>query len=83
MSEKIPALFKGRTYTQSEVDARLWAERIKILEAALESTREAVKMVRDECAEIVQALADEEEGEVSAALKNAAEAILDRSRPIH
>lgn len=84
MAERIPALLKGRTFTQSEVETQIWEERIKMLEAALEATREAVQMEREECAGIVQTLADDEdEGEVSTALKNAAEAILGRSRPIH
>ena len=66
-------------YTQQEFDAALTVAKAEIMTVAIETSRRAVMIERQACAEVVQELAaQEDEGEVSTALKNAAEAILNR-----
>jgi hypothetical protein len=46
---------------------------------AIETTKQAILIEREACADVVKALsAEEDEGEVATALKDAAEAILNR-----
>jgi hypothetical protein len=67
------------TYTQQEFDDALAVAKAEIMTIAIETSRQAVMIERQCCAELVQDLAtQEDEGEVCTALKNAAEAILNR-----
>lgn len=67
------------TFTQSEFDEALVLARAEIMTVAIETTKTAIKIEREACAELVEELAaKEDEGEVCTALKNAAEAIRDR-----
>lgn len=66
-------------YTQQEFDAALTVAKAEIMTVAIETSKKAVMIERQACAELVQKLAaEEDEGETSTALKNAAEAILNR-----
>lgn len=66
-------------YTQQEFDAALAVAKAEIMTVAIETSKQAVMIERQACAELVQKLAaDGGEGETSTALKNAAEAILNR-----
>lgn len=66
-------------FTQQEFDDAVTIAKAEIMTVAIETSRQAVMIERQACAEVVQALADgEHEGEVATALKNAAEAILNR-----
>lgn len=66
-------------FTQSEFDEALALGKAEIMAMAIEATRTAIKIEREACAELVEELAaQEDEGEVSTALKNAAEAIKNR-----
>ncbi len=67
------------TFTQSEFDEALVLAKAEIMTVAIETTKTAIKIEREACAELVEQLAaQEDEGEVSTALKNAAEAIKNR-----
>ena len=67
------------TFTQQEFDDALALAKAEIMTVAIETTKQAIFIEREECANVVKALADqEEEGETCTALKNAAEAILNR-----
>ena len=67
------------TFTQSEFDEALALAKAEIMTVAIETTKRAIFIEREECANVVKALADQEdEGETCTALKNAAEAILNR-----
>jgi len=66
-------------YTQQEFDAALTVAKAEIMTVAIQTSKQAIMIERQACAEVVTALADaEDEGEVATALKNAAEAILNR-----
>ena len=66
-------------FTQKEFDEALTLAKAEIMAVAIETSRTAVMIERQACAELVLALANEEdEGETCTALKNAAEAILNR-----
>jgi SOS-response transcriptional repressor LexA len=66
-------------FTQKEFDDALRLAQAEIMTVAIETTKQAIFIERDECAKIVEALATEEnEGELCTALKNAAEAIRNR-----
>lgn len=68
-----------QTFTQTEFDQALALAKAEIMQVAIETTKQAIYIERQACAEVVQNLASEEdEGEVATALKNAAEAILNR-----
>ena len=68
-----------QTFTQSEFDEALALAKAEIMMVAIETTKKAIFIEREECAKVVHALADEEEeGEVCTALKNAAVAVLNR-----
>ena len=68
-----------QTFTQTEFDEALVLAKAEIMQVAIETTKQAIFIEREACSEVVRALADQEdEGEVATALKNAAEAILNR-----
>lgn len=67
------------TFTQKEFDQALAFAKAEIMHVAVETTKQAIFIEREACSEVVKALAAaEDEGEVATALKNAAEAILNR-----
>lgn len=67
------------TFTQSEFDEALALAKAEIMTVAIETTKQAIFIEREACAEVVEALAaEEDEGETSTALKNAAEKIRNR-----
>ena len=66
-------------YTQKEFEERLAQAKAEIMAVAIQTSKQAVQIERRACAELVLRLASEEdEGEVSTALKNAATAVLRR-----
>jgi len=66
-------------FTQQEFDAALAVAKAEIMTVAIETSKRAIMIERQACAELVMGLANEEdEGEASTALKNAAYAILNR-----
>jgi len=66
-------------FTQQEFDDALTIAKAEIMTVAIETTKRAIMIERQACAEVVRSLADDEdEGEVATALKNAAWAILSR-----
>jgi hypothetical protein len=66
-------------YTQQEFDEALAIGKAEIMTVAIETSKRAVFIERQACADVVMNLADmEDEGAVSAALRDAAEAILNR-----
>lgn len=68
-----------KLFTQKEFDTELSLAKAEIMAVAIETSRQAVMIERQACADVVLELASQEdEGEVSTALKNAAEAILNR-----
>jgi len=70
----------GQTlFTQKEFEERLAQAKAEIMAVAIQTSKQAVQIERRACAELVLRLASEEdEGEVSTALKNAAMAVLRR-----
>ena len=67
------------TFTQQEFDEALVLAKAEIMTVAIETTKTAIKIEREACADLVRELAaQEDEGEVATALKNAAEAIQNR-----
>lgn len=70
----------GQTlYTEKEFNEYLTQAKAEIMAVSIETTKMAIMIEREACADLVQALADaEDEGEVSTALKNAVEAIRNR-----
>ena len=66
-------------YTQHEFDDALTIAKAEIMTVAIQTSKQAIYIERQACAEIVRNLADsEDEGELATALKNASEAILHR-----
>ena len=66
-------------FTQSEFDEALALGKAEIMKVAIETTKQAIKITNDACADLVDELAaQEDEGETCTALKNAAEAIRGR-----
>jgi hypothetical protein len=66
-------------FTQKEFDEALTLAQAEIMAVAIETSKQAIMIERQACAELINKLADEEdEGEVCTALRNAAEKILDR-----
>jgi hypothetical protein len=66
-------------YTQQEFDAALAVAKAEIMTVAIQTSKQVIMIERQACADLVRGLAGEEdEGEVATALKNAAEAILNR-----
>ena len=70
----------GQTlYTEKEFEERLAQAKAEIMAIAIQTSKQAIQIERRACAELVLRLANEEdEGEVSTALKNAAMAVLRR-----
>lgn len=70
----------GQTlYTQKEFDEALAQAKAEIMAIAIQTSKQAIMIERQACAELVLELAaQEDEGEVSTALKNASEAVLNR-----
>ena len=68
-----------RVYTQKEFDEQLAIGKAEIMQIAIDTTKTAIAIEREECAKILDRLAeDEDEGELCTALRNAAEAIRNR-----
>ena len=66
-------------FTQAEFDEALALGKAEIMQVAIETTKQAIKITNEACADLVLELASQEdEGEVCTALKNAAEAIKGR-----
>jgi len=66
-------------FTQQEFDDAVTIAKAEIMTVAIETTKRAILIEREACADVVKELAaEEDEGEVSTALKDAAEAILNR-----
>jgi hypothetical protein len=66
-------------FTQQEFDEALAIGRAEIMTVAIETSKRAILIERQACAELVRALAEQEdEGETSTALFNAAMAIMNR-----
>ena len=70
----------GQTlYTAKEFDEALAQAKGEIMAIAIQTSKQAIMIERQACAEVVQALADQEdEGETCTALRNAVEATLNR-----
>lgn len=67
------------TFTQKEFDQAIAIAQGEIMHVAIETTKKAILLEREECAKLVEeAAASEDEGDTSTALKNAAEAIRNR-----
>ena len=67
------------TFTQQEFDEALVLAKAEIMTVAIETTKTAIRIEREACADLLQELAaQEDEGEVSTALKNASEAVRNR-----
>ena len=66
-------------YTQAEFDEALTFAKAEIMTVAIETTKRAIMIEREACAEICKRLAEQkDEGELSTALWNAAVAIMNR-----
>ena len=66
-------------FTQQEFDEALALGKAEIMQVAIETTKSAIRLERQACAEVVKRLAEQEdEGELSTALVNAAKAIMNR-----
>lgn len=66
-------------FTQAEFDEALALGKAEIMQVAIETTKQAIFIERQACADVVNNLADmEDEGAVASALRDAAEAILNR-----
>ena len=75
--------FLGRSgmtvYTQKEFDEQLAVAKAQIMQVAIETTKTAIAIEREECVKIAEALAaEEDEGETCTAIKKVAEAIRNR-----
>ena len=70
----------GQTlYTAKEFEEALAQAKGEIMAIAIQTSKQAVFIEREACADLVRQLADmEDEGETCTALRNAAEAILNR-----
>ena len=68
-------------FTQAEFDEALALGKAEIMQVAIETTKQAIYIERQACAEVVKRLAEQEdEGELSTALVNASIAIMNRQR---
>ena len=66
-------------FTQQEFDDALTIAKAEIMTVAIQTTRQAIMIERQACAELVRNLAyEEDEGEVATTLINASKAILHR-----
>jgi hypothetical protein len=70
----------GQTlFTEKEFSEALAQAKAEIMAIAIQTTKQAIMIERQACSELVMGLAaQEDEGETSTALKNAAYAILNR-----
>jgi thiazole synthase ThiGH ThiG subunit len=70
----------GQTlYTAKEFEEALAQAKAEIMAVAIQTSKQAIFIEREACAELIDGLADnEDEGETCAALRNAAEAIRNR-----
>jgi len=70
----------GQTlYTQKEFDEALAQAKAEIMAIAIQTSKQAIMIERQACAEVCKRLAEQEdEGELSTALVNAAMAIMNR-----
>ena len=71
---------QGQTlFTQLEFDKALSEAKAEIMAVAIQTTKQAMYLERKACAQVLMDLADaEDEGEVCTALRNAAEAMMNR-----
>lgn len=67
-----------KLFTQNEFDDALAFAKAEIMAIAIDTSKRAVMIEREACAELIEKLAAEEEGELSTAMQNAAEAIRNR-----
>jgi hypothetical protein len=66
-------------FTQQEFDSALAIAKAEIMTVAIQTSKQVIMIERQACSDVVLELAStEDEGEVATALKNAAEAILNR-----
>jgi hypothetical protein len=66
-------------FTQEEFNKAMSEAKAEIMAIAIQTTKQAIMIERQACSELVMGLASQEdEGETSTALKNAAYAILNR-----
>jgi hypothetical protein len=66
-------------YTQQEFDRALAEAKAEIMAVAIQTSKQVIMIEREACAEVCKRLAEQEdEGEVSTALVNAAMAIMNR-----
>ncbi len=74
---------QGQTlFTQDEFNKALGESKAEIMAIAIQTSKQAIQIERRACAELVLRLASEEdEGEVSTALRNAANQIINRTLP--
>jgi thiazole synthase ThiGH ThiG subunit len=69
----------AKFYTQQEFDATLAIAKAEIMTVAIQTTKRAIMIERNECSRLLLKLAEEEdEWKVATALKTASEAILNR-----
>ena len=76
---------QGKTlYTQNEFNDALAEAKAEIMAIAIQTSKQAIYIERQACAEVCKRLAeDEDEGELSQALFDAALAIMNRMRPFN
>jgi hypothetical protein len=76
---------QGKTlYTQNEFNDALAEAKAEIMAIAIQTSKQAIAIERQACAEVCKRLAEQEdEGELSTALFNAAMAIMNRMRPVN
>lgn len=68
-----------QVFTQKEFDEALAIAKAEIMTVAIETTKTAIRIEREACADLIQQLSDEEdEGELATAFKDAAEMIRNR-----
>ena len=68
-----------QVFTQKEFDEALTLAKAEIMTVAIETTKQAIFIEREECAKLVEKLASEEdEGELCTAMRDAAQAIRNR-----
>lgn len=68
-----------KLFTQNEFDDALAFAKAEIMAIAIDTSKRAVMIEREACAELIEKLAaEEDERELSTAMKNAAEAIRNR-----
>ena len=66
-------------FTQAEFDNALAQAKAEIMAVAIETTKQAIFIEREACAELVMQIADrEDEGEVATALRDAANEVINR-----